>query len=75
MRDYVYQVDWFTPQMPLWEKYLSVYKGKEDLSFLEIGSFEGRSAVWLLETILTDDTAKLTCIDPFHGIRLDLTYL
>ena len=31
---------------------------------LEIGSFEGRSACWMLRHLLTD-TGSLTCIDPF----------
>lgn len=64
---YTYQVDWFTPQLPLWEKYLLPFRGHSNLSFLEIGSFEGRSAVWLLENVLTHDTARMICIDPFHG--------
>ena len=42
-------------------------KNKPDLKFLEIGSFEGRSAVWVLENILTDKSSKLTCIDTFEG--------
>ena len=64
---YIYQSDWFTPQIPIWEKYLNEYKGKEHISFLEIGSFEGRSAVWLLTTILTSPSARLICIDTFGG--------
>ena len=31
---------------------------------LEIGSFEGRSACWMLKNLL-EDTGSLTCIDPF----------
>jgi predicted O-methyltransferase YrrM len=34
---------------------------------LEIGSFEGRSTVWLLENILTHETARIDCIDTFEG--------
>lgn len=33
---------------------------------LEVGSFEGRSAIWLLENILTHPTSHLTCIDKFE---------
>lgn len=64
---YTYQSDWFTEQIPLWEQYLAEFKGKDSLSFLEIGSFEGRSAVWLLTNILTGEHAKLVCIDTFEG--------
>lgn len=34
---------------------------------LEIGSFEGRSAVWFLENILTHPRSILFCIDTFAG--------
>jgi predicted O-methyltransferase YrrM len=33
---------------------------------LEIGSFEGRSAVWFLQNILTGPGSTLTCVDRFH---------
>lgn len=66
---YIYQSDWFSGQIPLWEQYLAEFKGKDALSFLEIGSFEGRSAVWLLTHILTANNARLTCIDTFEGSR------
>lgn len=64
---YTYQADWFSGQIAIWEKYLTEYKGKEDISIVEIGSFEGRSAVWLLTNILTSPSAHLTCIDTFGG--------
>lgn len=37
-----------------------------DMKALEVGSFEGRSAVWLLENLLTHPTSHLTCIDMFE---------
>jgi predicted O-methyltransferase YrrM len=49
------------------EKYLlPYYKDKEDLIFLEIGSFEGRSAAWLLENILIYENCRLIIIDTFQ---------
>jgi predicted O-methyltransferase YrrM len=36
-------------------------------SLLEIGSFEGRSAVWFLENVLTHPDSRITCIDTFGG--------
>ncbi len=33
---------------------------------LEVGSFEGRSAVWLLDNLLTHEGSHLTCIDAFE---------
>jgi predicted O-methyltransferase YrrM len=34
---------------------------------LEVGSHEGRSALWLLDNILTDPMARLTCVDTWQG--------
>ena len=64
---YRFQADWFSPTIDEWTETLAEYKAKPNVSFLEIGSFEGRSAIWLLENILTDPTAHLTCVDTWHG--------
>jgi len=41
------------------------FKGKPNIHYLEIGVYEGRSAFWMLENILTHPTSRLTCIDIF----------
>ena len=35
--------------------------------FLEVGSFEGRSAIWVLDNILVHPESRLTCVDPCYG--------
>jgi hypothetical protein len=57
--------DWVSRYVPLWENLLSSYKGKPNLSYLEIGVYEGGSLFWFLENICTDPTSKVTGIDPF----------
>lgn len=57
--------DWFSPHIPSWERCLRHLRGLPRLHFLEIGSFEGRSAVWLLQNILTHPASRLTCVDLF----------
>jgi predicted O-methyltransferase YrrM len=59
-----YSVDWFSNNIPTWKKLLARFKGKE-VNALEIGSYEGMSASWLLDNILTHPKAKITCIDNF----------
>jgi len=54
--------DWFTNNIPTWNKVLGNLRNKP-VKFLEIGSFEGRSAVWALENILTHKQSELYCID------------
>jgi predicted O-methyltransferase YrrM len=56
---------YFARDIPFWEKALEPYKGKPDIHYLEVGLFEGRSAMWIMENILTDPSARLTGIDPF----------
>ena len=41
--------------------------GKPNLSFLEIGSGEGSSAVGIIQTVLTDTSSKLTCVDKWDA--------
>jgi len=59
--------DWFTDRVPVWNKVLADFRGKPNIRYLEIGVFEGRSAIWMLENILTHPTARLTCVDIFWG--------
>lgn len=59
--------DWFSHNISVWEKFLKKYKNKEKLLFLEIGCFEGKSTLWLLENILTHPSSKIVVIDTFEG--------
>jgi predicted O-methyltransferase YrrM len=61
-----YTKDWFDRCIPDWEQYLIEFRGRPDLHFLEIGSFEGRSTCWLLDNILTGPSSKITCVDLFE---------
>jgi predicted O-methyltransferase YrrM len=57
-----YSVDWFSRHIPTWEKVLGEFKGKP-ITAIELGSYEGRSAAWLLGNILTHPESHLTCVD------------
>jgi len=62
-KEYTFSADWFLHNIPVWEKVLQPYKGKKGISYLEIGVFEGRSLLWMLDNILTHPTARATGID------------
>jgi predicted O-methyltransferase YrrM len=64
---YRFSEDWVTDNSANWDRVLSDFKGKANIHALEIGSFEGRSALWFLENVLTDPTASITCIDIWAG--------
>jgi predicted O-methyltransferase YrrM len=60
-----FKSDWFVGHIPLWSKILERYVGKENINYLEVGVFEGRSAFWILENVLTHKSSKLTLVDLF----------
>lgn len=64
---YIFTDDRFTGNIPVWMKLLGHLRARPNLKFLEIGSFQGRSAVWLLDNVLTHETSHLTCVDTFEG--------
>lgn len=41
-------------------------QGKARRARLEVGSYEGRSAVWLIKNVLADETSSIDCCDPPH---------
>ncbi|MEG4207923.1 tetratricopeptide repeat protein [Microcoleus sp. Pol7_A1] len=64
-KDYQFTQDWFTHNIPIWQRHLQEFTGIAEFQVVEIGSFQGMSACWLLDNILTHQTAKITCIDLF----------
>lgn len=66
-KSYTFSEDWFSDRVPSWSALLGPVRGRENLSYLEIGVFEGRSALWMLENILTHPTARMTALDVFLG--------
>lgn len=61
-----YTQDWFTHHIPDWQELLAPYRHRP-IRFLEIGTYEGLCARWLMDHILTHPEASLTVIDLFSG--------
>lgn len=59
-----YTTDWTSHHFADWQRWLGHLAGHPAVG-LEIGTFEGRSARWFMEHILTSDASTLTCIDPY----------
>ena len=64
-KDYQFINNWFSENIPIWEKHLKSFAHKAGSQALEIGSYQGMSACWLLDNILTDASARLVCVDLF----------
>jgi len=59
--------NWFNIVRQNFDKHLAEYVNKDNLEFLEIGSFTGDSAYYILKNILVKENNKLTCIDTWEG--------
>ena len=57
--------DWFSMHIPAWEPVMRELEGRA-ANVLELGSFEGLSASWVLWRL---PDARLTCVDTFAGIE------
>jgi predicted O-methyltransferase YrrM len=70
MEIFQFTADWFGGNILNWQSWLGPLAGKPGVSFLEIGSYEGRSAIWLLGNVLTHETASIDCLDPFVPVAV-----
>ena len=64
MADYIYTQDWSHWIPAVWTNTIPLMKQRKN--FLELGSYEGRSAVWTLENML-EDGGCITCVDTWGG--------
>jgi predicted O-methyltransferase YrrM len=58
----MFTVDWFSNAVPGIQQTLKQVSNPQ--TFLEIGSFEGRSACWFLQTF---PNSTIVCVDTFEG--------
>lgn len=61
---YEFTTDWFSWSPPVWTQIIAQLPSRK--RFLEIGSFEGRSSVWLIENAI-DEGGDLLCVDTWEG--------
>lgn len=58
-----FTTDWSSPHFSDWARHLAKLRDR-DVAVLEIGSWEGRSAIFFLEFL---PRSRVTCIDTFEG--------
>ena len=67
MTEYQFTKDWFNWAPEVWTQLIPLLPGEPGTRyFLEIGSFEGRSSVWIIENMMQDGD-HLDCIDTWQG--------
>lgn len=65
---YEFSDDWFSQHIDAWNSLnqREKFSQRPDFQYLEIGVFEGRSLIWVLENFLTGPRSKATAIDVFY---------
>lgn len=66
VQDYAFTVDWFSAHIPVWT---SLVEEQQPIGkVLEIGSYEGRSTVWLIENAFkATGKGEIFCVDSWEG--------
>jgi tetratricopeptide (TPR) repeat protein len=70
-RNYQFSQDYFSYRIPIWEPHLQHLVDRADVKAIEIGNTQAMSTCWLLDTILTHDSARLVCLEPQFAPEFD----
>jgi len=71
---YSFTDDYVSRHIDNWTRLLAPWQGAAGVRMLELGSYEGRSAVWFLQNVLTGEGAGLVCVDVFYRPRWELRF-
>jgi SAM-dependent methyltransferase len=77
-----YTQDWFSYHEGHWSECFGHLAGRSGMTAIEVGSYEGRSACWIVQHLLTGANSRLICVEPFvqyldqernfdHNVRMD----
>jgi predicted O-methyltransferase YrrM len=64
---YRFTHDYFAANLLTWQAWFAQHITAAPIRALEIGSWQGGSACWLLDRVVGPRGGTLTCIDPFSG--------
>lgn len=66
-KEYTFTHDFFANNIPIWTRWFEEHIVFSPMRCLEIGSWQGTSATWLLDKIVSKRRGLITCIDTFEG--------
>jgi len=58
--EYIFTNDWLSSKVDIWNRVIKPLGSINNI--LEVGSYEGRSAIWFIENILSENTS-ISCVD------------
>lgn len=63
----LFSADWFSHHINNWDKYKLFFEGKSNLRCLEIGSYEGRSTLYIAENYCKYEDSVIYALDTWSG--------
>jgi predicted O-methyltransferase YrrM len=69
MSNYQFSNSWFAHNIANWESIQTQknWFGKQPISVIEIGCFEGQASCWIINNLLFHSESQLYCLDTFAG--------
>ena len=64
---YWFSHDFFAANVETWNRWFAEHITRAPIQILEIGSWQGGSATWLLDRVIGPRGGHLTCVDTFEG--------
>ena len=61
-----YTQEWFSFHEAHWRRHFGHLAGRPALQAVEVGSYEGRSACWIVQHLLAGENSRLICVEPFQ---------
>ena len=61
-----YTADWFSWNIDSWSAWTACFRD-QPIRVLEIGSFEGKSARWIVDNLLGNSESRMDCVDTWSG--------
>jgi hypothetical protein len=63
-RTITFTTDWFSHHIPNWKSWLEPLMSGQEVHCVEVGSWEGRSALWIAENVVNlHPRSNLWCVD------------
>lgn len=79
-RGYQFTRDWFLSRVPVWESIIkprllgSDAQNPRAINGIEIGSYEGLSATWILENLFANPASRLHCVDIWRNAEVQARF-
>jgi predicted O-methyltransferase YrrM len=68
--------DWFSPNIPAWDNLFRWinWDRAAPKTVIEIGCYEGRASLWIVDNLLDHEQSRLYCVDVFTGMQQAQSY-